>query len=166
MVYSSDVSFSYMFLSVYMNPHTSKVGLLLKRQYKTNAVKANIYPKASLRGEISARVFIDKEHGLSSAQVSNSALSVVRDLQAAGYSAEVVGGCVRDLMLGYKPKDFDVVTDARPNQVRKLFRRARVIGRRFRLVHVLVGRSMVEVSTYRALPKEGAKQKRIHREIQ
>ena len=87
---------------------------------------------------------------MSSSQVSGSALRVIRDLQAAGYTSELVGGCVRDLMLGYQPKDFDVVTNAIPDQIRKLFRRSRVIGRRFRLVHILIGRSLVEVSTYRA----------------
>ena len=88
--------------------------------------------------------------------MSPSALTVVHDLQNAGYAAEVVGGCVRDLLLGYVPKDFDVVTDAEPDEVRTIFRRARVIGRRFRLVHVRVGRDVVEVSTYRAAPKRGS----------
>jgi poly(A) polymerase len=63
-----------------------------------------------------------------------------------------VGGCVRDLMLGREPKDFDVVTDARPEQIRELFRNSRVIGRRFRLVHVLFGREIIEVATFRAVP--------------
>ena len=83
-------------------------------------------------------------------------MTVVHDLQDAGYAAEVVGGCVRDLLLGHEPKDFDVVTDAEPDEVRAVFRRARVIGRRFRLVHVRIGRDVVEVSTYRAPPKRGS----------
>ena len=83
-------------------------------------------------------------------------MTVIHDLQDAGYAAEVVGGCVRDLLLGHEPKDFDVVTDAEPDEVRAIFRRARVIGRRFRLVHVRIGRDVVEVSTYRAPPKRGS----------
>ena len=83
-------------------------------------------------------------------------MTVVHNLQDAGYAAEVVGGCVRDLLLGHEPKDFDVVTDAEPEEVRVIFRRARVIGRRFRLVHVRIGRDVVEVSTYRAPPKRGS----------
>ena len=83
-------------------------------------------------------------------------MTVVHDLQDAGYAAEVVGGCVRDLLLGHEPKDFDVVTDAEPDEVRAIFRRARVIGRRFRLVHVRIGRDVIEVSTYRAPPKRGS----------
>jgi poly(A) polymerase len=65
-----------------------------------------------------------------------------------------VGGCVRDLMLGREPKDFDVVTDARPEEIRKLFHNARVIGRRFRLVHVRFGRDLIEVATFRAIPRD------------
>jgi poly(A) polymerase len=75
---------------------------------------------------------------------------VTRRLQEAGFKAFVVGGAVRDLMLGIEPKDFDIATDARPEQVKPLFRRAYVIGRRFRLVHVHVGAEVVEVSTFRA----------------
>jgi poly(A) polymerase len=65
-----------------------------------------------------------------------------------------VGGCVRDLMLGREPKDFDVVTDARPEEIRRLFHNARVIGRRFRLVHVRFGREIIEVATFRAIPRD------------
>ena len=81
--------------------------------------------------------------------MSHGALTVIKGLQEAGYSAEVVGGCVRDLLLGYQPKDFDVVTDAEPEKIRVVFPRSRLIGRRFRLAHVRVGREVVEVSTYR-----------------
>lgn len=73
-------------------------------------------------------------------------------MQEAGYSAQLVGGCVRDLLLGLEPKDFDVVTDAHPEQIRALFRSARLIGRRFRLAHVHFGREIIEVATYRANP--------------
>ena len=87
--------------------------------------------------------------GLSISDVSPAAVSIVRTLQSSGFQAEMVGGCVRDLLLGWSPKDFDVVTDATPEQIKKLFRRARVIGRRFQLAHVRIGRDVIEVSTYR-----------------
>ena len=74
-------------------------------------------------------------------------------LKQAGFAGYLVGGCVRDLMLGREPKDFDVVTDARPEDIRKLFRSARLIGRRFRLAHVRFGRDVIEVATFRAMPR-------------
>jgi poly(A) polymerase len=76
-------------------------------------------------------------------------------LRDAGYCALLVGGCVRDLMLGREPKDFDVVTDAKPEEIRKLFSNARLIGRRFRLAHVRYGRDVIEVATFRAIPQLG-----------
>jgi poly(A) polymerase len=76
-------------------------------------------------------------------------------LKHAGFAGYLVGGCVRDLMLGREPKDFDVVTDARPEEIRKLFRNARLIGRRFRLAHVRFGRDIIEVATFRAMPRTG-----------
>ena len=88
-------------------------------------------------------------HRISRDRISACAVKVTETLQQHGYAAFVVGGAVRDLMLGRDPKDYDVATDATPEQVRELFRRSRIIGRRFRLVHVLCGRDMVEVSTYR-----------------
>jgi poly(A) polymerase len=88
-------------------------------------------------------------HGVSRQGISPCALRVTETLQHARHAAFVVGGAVRDLMLGLKPKDFDVATDATPEQVRALFRRSRIIGRRFRIVHVMCGRETVEVSTFR-----------------
>jgi poly(A) polymerase len=90
-----------------------------------------------------------EQHGLSRESVSPPAAKVCAALREAGFSAYVVGGAVRDLLLGIAPKDFDVATDARPEQVRPLFRRALIIGRRFRLVHVMFGSETVEVSTFR-----------------
>ncbi len=92
------------------------------------------------------------EFGFSRNQISNAALDVVDGLQQAGFDGYLVGGCVRDLILGKEPKDFDVTTDASPEQARDIFRRARIIGRRFRLVHVRFGREVIEVATYRAPP--------------
>jgi len=93
-------------------------------------------------------------HGIDPSLVDDRALSVVRTLQDAGYEAYVVCGAVRDLLLGLRPKDFDVATDATPEEVKALFRRAFIIGRRFRIVHVVYGRGreheVIEVSTFRA----------------
>jgi len=98
--------------------------------------------------------------GLSISDVSPAAVSIVRTLQGSGFQAEMVGGCVRDLLLGWPPKDFDVVTNATPEQIKKLFRRARVIGRRFQLVHVRIGRDVIEVSTYRGSDTANQEQRR------
>ena len=82
--------------------------------------------------------------------LSANATRVTKTLQDAGFKAFVVGGAVRDLLLGVKPKDFDVATDATPEEIHRLFRRAHIIGRRFRLVHVMFGSDTIEVSTFRA----------------
>jgi poly(A) polymerase len=95
------------------------------------------------------------EHGISRKNISAGALKVLYRLDRAGYEAFLVGGGVRDLLLGRRPKDFDVATDARPERVRRLFRNARIIGRRFRLVHVVFPDGMVEVSTFRGDPDPG-----------
>jgi len=88
--------------------------------------------------------------------LSDAALQVAGALQEAGFDGYLVGGCVRDLLLRRRPKDFDITTDASPEQVKQLFRRARIIGRRFQLVHVRFGREIIEVATYRAKP-DGAR---------
>ena len=89
------------------------------------------------------------EHNLSRSNISENALKVLYRLKNAGYQAYLVGGGVRDLLLGREPKDFDVATDAHPEQVRKVFRNCRLIGRRFRLAHVHFGRDIIEVATFR-----------------
>ncbi|MBM4014649.1 MAG: hypothetical protein FJ293_06770 [Planctomycetes bacterium] len=92
-------------------------------------------------------------HPILPTAIDPDAMSVVRRLVSAGHSAYFVGGCVRDLLLGGTPKDFDIATSARPRQVKKLFRSARIIGRRFRLVHVIFpGNKQIEVSTFRRDP--------------
>jgi poly(A) polymerase len=96
------------------------------------------------------RIIPRAEHTISRANISSNALKVLYRLKNAGYSAFVVGGGVRDLLLGRHPKDFDIVTDARPEEVDDLFRNCRLIGRRFRLAHVRFGRDVVEVATFRA----------------
>ena len=95
------------------------------------------------------------QHPLRREQISRNAVNVVERLQQAGYQAYLVGGCVRDLLLGIEPKDFDVATSATPEQVRAEFRNARVIGRRFKLVHVHFGREIIEVATFRAHHPQG-----------
>src|SRR5579884_475034 len=80
------------------------------------------------------------------------ARAAIERLRAAGHQAYLVGGCVRDLLLGGKPKDFDVATNARPEDVRQLFRNCRIIGRRFRLAHILFGGKVIEVATFRRNP--------------
>ena len=95
-----------------------------------------------------------EEHGINSKLVDERARDVVHTLKQAGFQAYIVGGAVRDLLVGLVPKDFDVATDATPEQVKSLFRRAFIIGRRFRIVHVIYGRGreheVIEVSTFRA----------------
>ena len=107
-------------------------------------------------GALGKRVEVPKEqHGIELALVDERAIKVVKTLGEAGHEAYIVGGAVRDLLLGLRPKDFDVATDATPEQVKALFRRAFIIGRRFRIVHVVFGRGrdheVIEVSTFRAL---------------
>jgi poly(A) polymerase len=97
------------------------------------------------------------EHSISRSRISDNALRVLNRLNEAGFAAHLVGGAVRDLLLGASPKDFDIATDARPEQVRALFRNCRLIGRRFRLAHVFFGQEIIEVATFRAqavLPEE------------
>lgn len=91
---------------------------------------------------------------LDHALIDGDAERVVRRLTKGGFSAYLVGGCVRDLLLGRQPKDFDVATSATPNEVRDLFRNCRIIGRRFRLAHVFFGKKIIETATFRANPRE------------
>ncbi len=90
------------------------------------------------------------EHSISRSEISENALKVLYRLNKAGFEAYLVGGGVRDLLLGLHPKDFDVATNASPEQVREQFRNCRLIGRRFRLAHVFFGREIIEVATFRA----------------
>ncbi len=95
------------------------------------------------------RVYSRSEHGISRKEISDNALKVLYRLNKAGYKSYLVGGCVRDLLMGLHPKDFDVATNATPEQVKELFRNCRLVGRRFRLAHVLFGREVIEVATFR-----------------
>ena len=90
-----------------------------------------------------------KKHKITREKINPCAVKITTNIQQAGYSAFIVGGAVRDLLLGLEPKDFDVATNATPEEVRAIFRRSRIIGRRFQLVHVMCGSVTVEVSTFR-----------------
>jgi poly(A) polymerase len=99
--------------------------------------------------KIKKQIIPSKEHSINRDAISANALKVLYRLKDAGYQAYLVGGGVRDLLLGEIPKDFDVATDARPEEVKSLFRNCRLIGRRFRLAHILYGRDVIEVATFR-----------------
>ena len=97
-----------------------------------------------------------QEHGIDPKLVSSNAIRVTSSLQEAGFQAFVVGGAVRDLLLGVKPKDFDIATNATPEQVKRLFRRAFIIGKRFQIVHVMFGQDLLEVTTFRGIGSDSA----------
>ena len=96
------------------------------------------------------------DHGINPQLLSPNAVRVTQTLQEAGFKAFVVGGAVRDLLLGVKPKDFDVATNATPEQVKRLFRRAFIIGKRFQIVHVMFGQEIIEVTTFRGTSADNA----------
>ena len=107
--------------------------------------KLNALTKAKPNKQIISR----DDHDISRRFISRGAQAVIKKLQASGYQAYLVGGGVRDLQLGGRPKDFDVATDAKPEQVHVLFKGSRIVGRRFRIVHVRQGREIIEVTTFR-----------------
>ncbi|MBR5402297.1 MAG: polynucleotide adenylyltransferase PcnB [Treponema sp.] len=97
-----------------------------------------------------AVVYTKTEHFITNKKIDPDALQIVNRLRDAGFTAYVVGGAVRDLLVGNVPKDFDIVTDATPSKIKRIFRNSRIIGRRFRLVHVVFGSKIFEVSTFRS----------------
>lgn len=120
---------------------------LLQRVFKPGKKQAGKQPADPAHRN--AQTIPRRIHGIERQALSSAALRTTEGLQQAGFEAYVVGGAVRDLLLKRTPKDFDVATNATPEQVRRVFRRSRIIGRRFRLVHVLFGDETVEVSTFR-----------------
>ena len=102
------------------------------------------------------------QHIISRRQISQNALRVLYRLHESGHEAYLVGGAVRDLLVGLTPKDFDIATDATPEQVKALFRNCRLIGRRFRLAHVVFGREIIEVATFRANVDDGSGDREVH----
>jgi len=101
-----------------------------------------------------ATIYTCDEHGINFSDIDREAVGIIKKLKHAGFDAYIVGGAVRDLILGKKPKDFDIVSGASPAKIKKIFRNSRIIGRRFRLVHVYFGERVFEVSTFRSL-KDG-----------
>ena len=97
-----------------------------------------------------AVVYTKSEHLISIDRIDPDALQIINRLRDAGFTAYIVGGAVRDLIVGNTPKDFDIVTDATPSRIKRIFRNSRIIGRRFRLVHVVFGTKIFEVSTFRS----------------
>ncbi|MFV0449005.1 MAG: polynucleotide adenylyltransferase PcnB [Vibrio sp.] len=124
-------------------------------QMNNNDLKENehrIYPSLDLN------IVTRQEHNISRKQISDNALKVLYRLQGAGFDAYLVGGGVRDLLLEETPKDFDIATNATPEEIRQLFRNCRLIGRRFRLAHIMFGRDIIEVATFRGHHQEENKQ--------
>ena len=120
-----------------------------------NPTASPVHGADSSRTQLVPRIIPRAEHGISRKNISNGALRVLYRLHESGYKAFLVGGAVRDLLLGGHPKDFDIATDATPEQTRTLFRNCRLIGRRFRLAHVVFGREIVEVATFRGIGEAG-----------
>jgi len=123
---------------------------LFSRSPKKKVVSHSIIPRA--------------DHPISRSHISPNAVKVLYKLKDAGFAAYLVGGGVRDLLLNQAPKDFDVATDAHPEQVRKIFKNSRIIGRRFQLVHVFFGPEIIEVSTFRANAIEQTRNQMIYRD--
>ncbi len=107
--------------------------------------------------ELSLNIITRQEHNVSRKKISDNALKVLYRLNGAGFDAYLVGGGVRDLLLGQSPKDFDIATNATPEQIKQLFRNCRLIGRRFRLAHIMFGRDIIEVATFRGHHQEPSK---------
>lgn len=121
-----------------------------------------VKPEASIRFQFNFRpesmeptILSRDEHPVSRKDISSAALKVLYRLKECGYEGYLAGGCVRDLLLGGHPKDFDVATNATPEEVKRCFRNCRLIGRRFRLAHVCFGPEIIEVATFRANATEG-----------
>ncbi len=100
-------------------------------------------------------VYTQEEHGIRRSDIDPDAIRITDKLKAAGFEVYIVGGSIRDLMVGKKPKDFDIATDAQPKAIRKLFWNSRIIGKRFRLVHIFFGSKIIEVATFRAPDSSG-----------
>lgn len=115
-----------------------------------------ITPRSAKTVDGTLRVIPRDQHNISRKHISPAALKIIKQLQDADYEAYLVGGGVRDLLLGGLPKDFDVATSATPEQIRRIFRGARIIGRRFQIVHVRIGREVIEVTTFRGADNETA----------
>ena len=114
------------------------------------------YKKNAGTLEAVAKVYSQQEHGIDPSLVDGDAIRVIERLEDRGYESYLVGGAVRDLMLGRRPKDFDVVTAASPRAVHRIFKNSMIVGRRFKIVHVVFGKKIIEVSTFRSLDEHEA----------
>lgn len=112
--------------------------------------------------KLSPTILTRENHPVSRGMISPSALKVMNRLNNSGYEAYLVGGGVRDILLGQSPKDFDIATNAHPEEVHALFKNSRLIGRRFKLVHILFGREIIEVATFRGSSKEESEKQSEH----
>ncbi len=119
-------------------------------------------PNPTQANSIAQRVIPREQHTISRKDISANALRVLYRLREGGFDAYLVGGAVRDLLTGGHPKDFDVATSATPEEVKHLFRNCRLIGRRFRLAHVVFGREIIEVATFRANSDDGSGDRQVH----
>lgn len=129
------------------------IAMVIRRKGNSDKMDARLNNNDKTAGSTQqngVRVIPRQDHPISRKDINDNALKVLYRLKDAGYESYLVGGCVRDLLLDKNPKDFDVATEATPEQVNKLFRNSRLIGRRFKLVHVRFGRDIIEVATFRA----------------
>src|SRR5215210_2077873 len=115
-------------------------------------------PSAAALEHAEADVIDRSEHSVSRRSIPENVLKVLYRLHRSGYRAYLCGGSVRDLLMARTPKDFDIATDAHPMEIRRLFRNSRIIGRRFRLVHIIFQDQMVEVATFRREPERGVQE--------
>lgn len=126
--------------------------ILKKNGSKLLRIRYGLSPDGKLVKK--AEIYTRNEHGIDLQGVDSAAIKIIRRLRKAGFKSYIVGGAVRDLLLGSQPKDFDIATDARPRQIRSLFINSRIIGRRFRIVHIYYSSDhVIEVSTFRSLEK-------------
>lgn len=138
-------------------PSTTEKKVAKKRSGHHKPKKQNSVPAANTKVE-GANVIARNDHPISRKQLSPNALKVLYRLKDSGYDAYLVGGCIRDILLGLQPKDFDIATNATPEQVKRCFNNCRVIGRRFKLAHVMFGREIIEVATFRGHHSEQEKE--------
>ncbi len=130
-------------------PQTKQVTPSAEKPKRQPRAPAPLATKVAPAADSPRRILTRDQHSISRSMISENALKVLYRLHKAGYQGYLVGGGVRDILLGKIPKDFDVVTDAHPEQIRKLFNNCRLIGRRFRLAHIVFGRDIIEVATFR-----------------
>lgn len=130
---------------------------MLKRLLNLFTSGAKDVAKASTSRNSDGAILIPRDqHNISRKNISPAAIKIIKQLEDAGFAAYLVGGGVRDLLLGNRPKDFDVATNAKPEEVKRIFRSARIVGRRFQIVHVRMGREVIEVTTFRGHHEESS----------